>query len=758
MVRDAGKTSAWSLIRHSSCVIHASLGISSCVIVWVLFGLVVTPAKANELQFRRHDINPDSTYSACAAVDVNKDGRLDVVCGGWWYEAPDWKRHFLRDVEMIGGRYDGYANLPVDVNGDGWLDFVSANYRSRKLAWIEHPGSKLGPWNEHVIARPGPMETGRLADVDGDGRLDVLPNGVRFAAWWELARSGRRPPHWVRHDLPAEVAGHGIGFGDIDGDGRGDIVGPDGWLEASEDRRRGKWIWHPEFELNRRASIPILVFDVDSDGDNDLVWGRGHDFGLYWMEQVRTAERRSPSPSAERRWRRHVIDTSWSQPHSLLLADLAGDGQPEVIAGKRYMAHDGKDPGAYDPLVIYKYRYDAEHRTWRRGVISVSWQAGFGLDPKTADLDRDGDLDVLVSGRSGLYWFENLLNEKKRLEPAPPPRGGEFPPSYSDHSKVLVYKDRAGRENEVTTPFDWARRRAHILANMELVMGKLPDPSRRVALDVKITEVVDTPRYVRKRLSYAAEPGDRVPAYLLVPKGLSGKAPAMLCLHQTTRSGKAEPAGLGGRPSLRYAHELAERGYVCIVPDYPSFGEYDYDFKTSGYTSGSMKAIWNNLRAVDLLESLPEVHPDRIGCIGHSLGGHNAMFTAAFDQRIAAVVSSCGFTAFHDYYGGKLAGWTSDRYMPRIREVYHNSPDEMPFDFHEVVAAFAPRAFFACAPLRDGNFEVSGVRKVIASATGIYKLLGASEELKVAYPDSGHDFPEATRQSAYESLDRWLKR
>jgi pimeloyl-ACP methyl ester carboxylesterase len=129
----------------------------------------------------------------------------------------------------------------------------------------------------------------------------------------------------------------------------------------------------------------------------------------------------------------------------------------------------------------------------------------------------------------------------------------------------------------------------------------------------------------------------------------------MLCLHQTTRIGKDEPAGLGGRPTLHYAHELASRGYVCVAPDYPSFGDYPYDFRKASdrYASGSMKAIWNNLRALDLLETLEEVDPDRIGCIGHSLGAHNAIFTAVFDLRIRAVVSSCGFTAFFFHNGQK---------------------------------------------------------------------------------------------------------
>jgi dienelactone hydrolase len=170
-----------------------------------------------------------------------------------------------------------------------------------------------------------------------------------------------------------------------------------------------------------------------------------------------------------------------------------------------------------------------------------------------------------------------------------------------------------------------------------------------------------------------------------------------------------------------------------------------------------MKAIWNNVRAIDLLESLPYVDGDKIGCIGHSLGGHNTIFTAVFDQRIRAMVSSCGFTPFHDYYGGKLAGWTSDRYMPRIRTAYDNSPDRVPFDFYELVATLAPRPFFINAPVRDDNFEVGGVKKAVAAANEIYALRGAKEHLVAVYPQVGHDFPDEVRKQAYEALDRWLK-
>lgn len=713
--------------------------------------------------FRPHAIDAASINSSCTVLDVDRDGRLDVVAGGWWYEAPTWKRHFVRDVEVIRGRNDDYSSLPLDVDGDGWTDLVSANYRSKSLYWVQHPGEKLGPWKRFVVDTPGPMETGRLADIDGDGRLDVLPNGTSFAAWWEVrpADEPQGSPHWIRHDLPREAAGHGVGFGDLDGDGRGDLVTTQGWLKAPHDARAGRWLWRPEFELHRDGSIPLIVMDVDADGDSDLVWGRGHNVGLYWLEQQQSGDSRT--------WAMHVIDTSWCEAHSLLLADVDGDGRDELVAGKRYMGHDGKDPGEYDPLVIAWYKFDVSTRAWRSGLISRDWRIGFDLDPKAADLDGDGDIDLVASGRSGLYWLENLLVDKNAAEQDAPSAAAADPAryaAYDDHTELLVYRDDEQQLQGVENAAQWAHRRAHILAGMQQVMGELPSSSRRVPLDVRVVSEEETEHYTRRKVSFAAELDadgqvDRVPAWLLIPKNLppGKRVAAMLCLHQTNRGGKDSPAGLFDRSSQHYAHELAQRGYVCLAPDYPSFGEYDYDFERAGepYVSGTMKAIWNNVRAVDLLESLPEVDRDRIGCIGHSLGGHNGLFTAPFDLRIRAVVTSCGFTAFHRYYGGKLAGWTSDRYMPRIRDVYENDPDRMPFDFHEVLAAIAPRPVFVCAPRRDSNFDLAGVKEVVAEAAGVYRRLGAESNLHAEYPDEAHDFPDTVRQAAYQWLDEQLK-
>lgn len=340
------------------------------------------------------------------------------------------------------------------------------------------------------------------------------------------------------------------------------------------------------------------------------------------------------------------------------------------------------------------------------------------------------------------------------------------PVSYPNHANLLVVRDEQGAERPVKTPADWAVRRQHLLDNMQLVMGVLPGEDRRVPLDVKVISEEQTEKYLRRKITYVPEPDDLVWAWLLIPKSVpenlkspSGKGPAMLCLHQTTTIGKDEPAGLGGLPNLHYGHELAERGYVCLIPDYPSFGEYPYDFKTKGahYASGSMKAIWNNIRAVDYLVTLMEVDPQRIGVIGHSLGGHNSLFTATFDPRLRAVVSSCGFTPFPDYYGGKLVGWTSDRYMPRIRDLYQNDPAQVPFDFYEILGGLTPRSFFSNSPIGDTNFDIHGVRKAFAEAAKIYALHEVPNNLRLVTPDVGHDFPPETRQQAYEFLDAQLK-
>jgi acetyl esterase/lipase len=338
-------------------------------------------------------------------------------------------------------------------------------------------------------------------------------------------------------------------------------------------------------------------------------------------------------------------------------------------------------------------------------------------------------------------------------------------PWYPDKTRLLVYRDDSGREVPIRTRQDWLVRRAHILENMQEVMGPLPGADRRPPLQVRTLESVRETHYTRSKILLLVEADDWLPAWLLVPHAVRpadaadrSRAAAVLVLHQTTRVGKDEPAGLAGNPDLHIARHLAERGYVTLAPDYPGYGEYRCDPYARGYASATMKGIWNHMRCIDYLQSLPEVDGSRIGAIGHSLGGHNSIFVAAFDERIACVVSNCGFTSFPRYMAGNLAGWSHQGYMPRIRDRYQLQPERMPFDFPEVVAALAPRPFLACAPVRDDNFDVQGVRDCLAAAREVYALLGVPERLAAEYPECGHQFPEAVRKAAYAWLDRWLQR
>ncbi|HOB75204.1 MAG TPA: alpha/beta fold hydrolase [Phycisphaerae bacterium] len=344
--------------------------------------------------------------------------------------------------------------------------------------------------------------------------------------------------------------------------------------------------------------------------------------------------------------------------------------------------------------------------------------------------------------------------------PASQPGGalGKDPSSlYDDHSDLLVYIDAEGRKRPVRTPADWKRRREHILANMQKVMGPLPDLSERVPLDMQVLGEERLEKCTRKKITFVPEKGDRLLAYLMIPHDLKGKAPAMLCLHPTRPLGKAELVGLGNRkPNANYGIELAERGFVTLSPDYPNFGDYKFDPYANGYVSATMKGIVNHIRAVDLLCSLPEVDAEHIGAIGHSLGGHNALFVAVFDERIKIAVTSCGFTSFPKYYGGNLTGWSHKGYMPRIEQVYGKDPQRMPFDFPEVLAAIAPRAVFINAPVGDDNFEISGVKDCVRAAEPVFKLLKAPGPVAV-HPDATHDFPENIRERAYRFVEQVLR-
>ena len=302
-------------------------------------------------------------------------------------------------------------------------------------------------------------------------------------------------------------------------------------------------------------------------------------------------------------------------------------------------------------------------------------------------------------------------------------------------------------------------------AAMERIMGPFPGAERRGSVELRIEETVSGPGYVRQKVSYQSEPGARVPAFLLLPDAAvtnrSRAFPAVLALHQTHPAGQKVVVGLGRSPDDEYGVELVQRGYVVLAPPYPHLA--DYAPSLAAFASGTMKAIWDNSRGLDLLVSLPCVATNRgFGAIGHSLGGHNSLFTAAFDARIAVVATSCGFDSFRDYYDGKEEvwqpgrGWCQDRYMPRLA-AYRGRLAELPFDFPQVLAAIAPRPVLVNAPIGDSNFRWGSVDRVVAEARELARQAGRAAAITVEHPEVPHRFPPEQREQAYRLFDATLK-
>jgi pimeloyl-ACP methyl ester carboxylesterase len=339
---------------------------------------------------------------------------------------------------------------------------------------------------------------------------------------------------------------------------------------------------------------------------------------------------------------------------------------------------------------------------------------------------------------------------------------------HSQTKPVLFYSTSDKKEILLQDIAGWENQRWKIIGRMEEVMGKLPERTGEVGNDIRITEESKQEGYTRYTINFRAYEKERVFAYLYIPhrKGINGKLPAMIALHPTGALGKkiVDGEGLANRG---YARELAERGYIVIAPDYPGFGDLaDFNFEKARYESGTMAGIYYHMRCIDLLLERDDVDPERIGVIGHSLGGHNAMFLGAFDNRVKVIVTSCGWTQFEYYdvgetavkrYGGRLGPWAQDRYMPLIRDNYMLDGDKIPFNFHEIIALFAPRAFFSNSPMNDANFNVNGVMKGMSEAQKIYSLLNVPEQTEIHYPEAEHDFPPAIRLKAYAFIDKILE-
>jgi FG-GAP-like repeat len=423
------------------------------------------PGGEPRIAFLTHRLGTDHA-EGISMLDMNDDGFADLLSGAYWYENPgadggEWKQHQFRTVGIHNEFVSDCGEWVVDVDHDGLPDLVTAGWISNGLWWYRNPGPKAvaagAMWKAEKITDSYDTEGGAFADINGDGKPDLaLAHYNRSGVLWvDFSKDKPR----VHHLGGREQDGHGIGIADINGDGKADVLTTHGWFEQI-DADNDKWQWHGDWELGD-AGFPILGYDVNHDGKLDLIYGQGHGYGLYWLEQAGTATHRN--------WIRHTIDESFSQSHALVLVDIDGDGIPELITGKRYRGHSGGDPGSYDPVVVYAYKLptkvqftavkahtaskhhasaqspagttsgsgimqiadSASDVAFTRIALSVNGTASAGTQFLAADFDHDGDIDLASAGKLGVHVLENLKVDKVpksvREETQPLNRNWPFP-------------------------------------------------------------------------------------------------------------------------------------------------------------------------------------------------------------------------------------------------------------------------------------------------------------------------------------------
>jgi hypothetical protein len=352
-------------------------------------------------------------------ADFNKDGKLDVVAGPYWYEGPDFQtKHEIRPPQAFDPKNskkysDNFLTYTGDFNGDGWPDVLCIPEPGGDAYWYENPAGKEGHWKRHLALKDVGNESPVWIDINGDGQPELIYNTTGYLGYASYDPAKPDEP-WTFHPITPkgnyQRYTHGIGTGDINGDGRVDIVEAQGWWEQPAQVAEGKpWIWHPFHFAD--AGAQMFVFDVDGDGLNDVitVW-HCHQYGLVWYKQV-------CDDKGEITWQQHVIlppkpdlqsdALRISQMHAVDLVDINGDGLKDILSGKRFWAHGphgDAEPNAPAVLYWFELRRDKD-----KGVQFIPHQiddnSGVGTQVTAVDLNGDGIPDVIVSNKKGTFLF-----------------------------------------------------------------------------------------------------------------------------------------------------------------------------------------------------------------------------------------------------------------------------------------------------------------------------------------------------------------
>ncbi len=367
------------------------------------------PAVAPSAAFQRIVLTSDYLAEGVAAGDLDRDGDLDVVVGPLWFEGPDFTtRHELGPVvpAPLLGYASTFFSFCEDVDLDGWVDVVQIGLPGSAATWARNPAGARAHWARTTLFGAVGTESPLLVDLDGDGTSELLCASVDRLGYAERVPGAPGAP-WTFHPITAALGPltflHGLGAGDVDGDGDLDVLTAFGWLEQPASLAGDPlWAFHSApFGL---GGAQMFVDDVDGDGDGDVVTSlAAHGYGLSWFERVP----RGPS-WIERKILPAPNGLSFSQLHGLALADVDGDGLRDIVAGKTYLAHNGADPGALDPAVLYAFLLRRQGGRERYEPLLLDADSGVGRQVLAADVTGDGRTDVVVANKKGAFVFRQM--------------------------------------------------------------------------------------------------------------------------------------------------------------------------------------------------------------------------------------------------------------------------------------------------------------------------------------------------------------